>query len=102
MSTSFWLDRTNKAEKKTFDAIVVGAGISGMSAAYWLKKEDPSLNVAVIEKGRLGYGATGRNAGFITCGSVEHFNRLISKHGLDEALEIWRFAEKNLHLLEEH
>lgn len=101
MSTSFWLDRSDKLEKKTFDAVIVGAGISGLSAAFWLKKEDPSLKIAIVERGRVGFGASGRNAGFITCGSVEHFNRLIGKHGLDEAVAIWKFSEKNLHLLEE-
>ena len=82
--------------------VIVGAGISGLSTAYWLNKEDPSLSIAIVEKSRLGFGASGRNAGFVTCGSVEHFNRLISKHGKDEAVEIWKFAETNLNLLQEH
>lgn len=102
MSTSFWLDRSDKVPAKTFDAVIVGAGISGLSTAFWLKKEDPSLNVAVIERNRMGFGASGRNAGFITCGSVEHFNRMVGKHGLEEATEIWKFSETNLRLLEEH
>lgn len=102
MSTSFWLDRSHKTASRNFDVIVVGAGISGISAAYWLKKEDPGLKVAVVERGRMGFGASGRNAGFITCGSVEHFNRLVSKHGLEEATAIWKFSEVNLKLLQEH
>lgn len=102
MSTSFWLDRTPRKGSQSFDAIIVGAGISGLSIAYWLNKEDPSLKVAIVEKNRLGFGASGRNAGFVTCGSVEHFNRMITKHGLDEAVEIWRFSETNLKLLQEH
>lgn len=102
MSSSFWLDRTKGISPKTYDAVIVGAGITGLSIAYWLNQEDPTLKVAVIEKNRMGSGATGRNAGFITCGSVEHFNRLIGKHGQQEATEIWRFSEKNLRLLEEH
>lgn len=102
MSTSYWLDRSNYSNKKRYDVVIVGAGISGLSTAYWLNQEDPSLKIAIVEKNRLGFGASGRNAGFITCGSVEHFNRLISKHGQDEALEIWRFAETNLKLLQEH
>ncbi len=101
MSTSFWLDRTPQVKKRSFDIVIVGAGITGLSVAYWLQKEDPSLKVAVVEKSRVGFGASGRNAGFITCGSVEHFNRMISKHGLDQALEIWKFSETNLHLLQE-
>lgn len=102
MSTSYWLDRTAKVGSKSYDVVVVGAGISGLSTVYWLNQEDPSLKIALIEKNRVGFGASGRNAGFITCGSVEHFNRMISKHGKDEAVEIWKFAETNLKLLLEH
>ena len=104
MSTSFWLDRSldNVAKERTFDVVIVGAGISGLSMAYWLEQEDPDLKIAVLEKARLGFGASGRNAGFITCGSVEHFNRLIGKHGKEEAVAIWRYSEENLRLLEEH
>lgn len=101
MSTSFWLDRTAKTGKKVYDAVIVGAGISGLSTAYWLQKEDPSLKIAIVEKSRVAFGASGRNAGFITCGSVEHFNRMINKHGLEGATEIWRFAQENLRLLKE-
>ncbi len=102
MSTSFWLDRSHTIPKRNYDVAIVGAGISGISAVFWLQKEDPSLKVAVIERGRLGIGASGRNAGFITCGSVEHFNRMAGKHGLEEATDIWRFSETNLKLLQEH
>lgn len=102
MSTSFWLDRTPTSKRKSYDAVIVGAGISGLSAAYWLQQEDPSLKLAIVEKSRLAFGASGRNAGFVTCGSVEHFNRMITKHGLDEAVDIWKFAQENLRLLKEH
>lgn len=101
MSTSFWLDRSSTQEKRTYDVVIIGAGISGLSTAYWLNKEDPSLKIAIVEKSRMTFGASGRNAGFVTCGSVEHFNRMISKHGLKQATEIWRFSQKNLDLLKE-
>ncbi len=101
MSTSYWLDRTPQIGEKNYDVVIVGAGISGLSTAFWLNKEDPSLKIAIIEKSRVAYGASGRNAGFITCGSVEHFNRMINKHGLEQATQIWKFAEENLNLLKQ-
>ena len=102
MSTSFWLDRSLGGETQTFDAVIVGGGVSGLSTAYWLHQEDPGLKIALVEKSRIGFGASGRNAGFITCGSVEHFNRLIHKHGREKAASIWKFSEENLRLLKEH
>jgi glycine/D-amino acid oxidase-like deaminating enzyme len=100
MSLSYWLDQS-KSETVTKDIVIIGGGIAGMSSAYWLQKSDPTLEIAVVEKYELGSGATGRNAGFITCGSVEHFNRLVGKHGKKEALDIWNFSEDNLKFLKE-
>jgi len=78
MSVSLWMDKKFHTQKTTlpFDIVVIGGGIAGLSAAYWLHQADTSMKIAVVEKNLLGDGATGRNAGFITCGSVEHFNRL--------------------------
>lgn len=101
MSVSLWMDKSQKEQVKAYDIVIVGGGIAGLSAAYWLSKMEPSMKVALLEKYRLGDGATGRNAGFITCGSVEHFNRLVGTFGADKALEIWRFSEENLRFLKE-
>ncbi|MGZ3773360.1 MAG: NAD(P)/FAD-dependent oxidoreductase [Pseudobdellovibrionaceae bacterium] len=101
MTVSYWMDK-NRNKKILADVVIVGGGIAGLSTAYWLSKEDPHLKIAVVEKSQLGDGATGRNAGFITCGSVEHFNRLVGKHGEQEAHEIWKFSEDNLNLLKKH
>lgn len=100
MSVSYWNDQS-KGQNLSVDIAIIGGGIAGISCAYWLQKEDPNLRIAIIEKYEIGAGATGRNAGFITCGSVEHFNRLVGKHGQAEAHEIWRFSERNLELLQQ-
>jgi glycine/D-amino acid oxidase-like deaminating enzyme len=100
LSVSYWTDKNAEHKKLLVDICIVGGGLSGLSTAYWLNKEDPNLKIAILEKGQLGSGATGRNAGFITCGSVEHFNRMVSKYGEQQALEIWRFAERNMQLLQ--
>jgi len=104
MSVSIWQDLTAFSKKSPIecDVIIIGAGLAGMSTAYWLQKEDPTLKIAILEKGIQGNGASGRNAGFITCGSVEHFNRLCLNHGNEAALSMWRYSETNLNLLKEH
>ncbi|MFT6071054.1 MAG: glycine/D-amino acid oxidase-like deaminating enzyme [Bacteriovoracaceae bacterium] len=101
MSVSFWQDSgsNNRVQK---DIVIIGGGFAGLSTAYWLQQEDPTLEIALVEKYEIGDGASGRNAGFITCGSVEHFNRLVEKHGREEAALIWGFSETNLNLLKEH
>ncbi|MBK5110930.1 MAG: FAD-dependent oxidoreductase [Thermoleophilia bacterium] len=47
------------------DVAIVGAGFTGLWTAYYLKKADPSLDVIVLESEFAGYGASGRNGGWI-------------------------------------
>lgn len=72
MTVSRWLDQSASVNEEC-DALVIGGGIAGLSTAYWLQKEYPDWRVVVVEKNRIGSGASGRNAGFVTCGSAEHF-----------------------------
>ena len=51
--------------KKKYDAIVVGAGGHGLATAYYLGKNFGITNVAILEKGWLGGGNTGRNTTII-------------------------------------
>jgi len=53
------------APKPRYDAIIVGAGGHGLASAYYLGKNHGITNVAVIEKGWLGGGNTGRNTTII-------------------------------------
>ncbi|WP_374032834.1 NAD(P)/FAD-dependent oxidoreductase [Bdellovibrio bacteriovorus] len=99
MSISLWLDQSASQKPKQFDVVIVGAGIAGLSTAYWLEKENPSIKIALLEKHRVAFGASGRNAGFVTCGSTEHFMKLQEQFGLEKAAEIWKFSEENRRLL---
>ncbi|HSB64930.1 MAG TPA: FAD-binding oxidoreductase [Anaerolineales bacterium] len=46
------------------DVAIIGAGFTGLSTAYNLRKEDQGLSVAVLEGEVVGFGASGRNGGF--------------------------------------
>lgn len=54
----------------TCDVAIIGAGITGLSAAASLKERHPELNVTVLESGLLPTGASTKNAGFACFGSV--------------------------------
>jgi glycine/D-amino acid oxidase-like deaminating enzyme len=47
------------------DVVVVGAGFTGLWTAYYLAKADPSLRVIVLEREIAGFGASGRNGGWV-------------------------------------
>ena len=48
------------------DVAIVGGGFTGLWTAYYLAKADPKLRVAVLEKEIVGFGASGRNGGWIS------------------------------------
>lgn len=67
---SFW---ESDSFLEPYDLIVVGAGIVGLSAAIFFRREHPHTRVLVLEKGFLPQGASTRNAGFACVGSItEH------------------------------
>jgi glycine/D-amino acid oxidase-like deaminating enzyme len=69
---SMWLDgvpgeltpRPSLPGPTDLDVAVVGAGFTGLWTAYYLKKADPHLRVAVLEREIAGFGASGRNGGW--------------------------------------
>lgn len=71
---SLWLEsladrvkqNTSLEGEEHADVVIIGGGFTGLSAAWHLKKFRPKLNVKVLESHICGYGASGRNAGFVT------------------------------------
>ena len=51
--------------KSKYDVIIIGGGGHGLATAYYLAKECGITNVAVVEKGYIGGGNTGRNTTII-------------------------------------
>lgn len=76
-------------EKQSFltpDVIIVGAGITGLSAAATLKEQSPQLKVTVLERGVLPSGASTKNAGFACFGSVTELMNDVNTLGADGML----------------
>ncbi|MGR3626120.1 MAG: sarcosine oxidase subunit beta family protein [Limimaricola sp.] len=69
--------------KKQYDVIIVGAGGHGLGAAYYLAREHGITNVAVIDKGWLGGGNTGRNTTIIRSNYLYDESAKLYDHALD-------------------
>ena len=55
---------------ESYDVIIIGAGITGLSTAASLKEKQPNLSVLILERGLLPTGASTKNAGFACFGSL--------------------------------
>lgn len=85
----YWTDRADvrptprpalTGSGRRADLVVVGGGFTGLWAAVQAKEDDPSREVVVLEKGRLGVAASGRNGGFVSPSLT---------HGLAQAVGCW-------------
>ena len=47
------------------DVAIIGAGYTGLWTAYYLKRQAPELSIAIIEAQMAGFGASGRNGGWL-------------------------------------
>jgi len=78
--------------KSEYDVVVVGAGGHGLGTAYYLAKEHGITNVAVLDKGWLGGGNTGRNT------TIIRSNYLFDESArlYDHALDLWEGLSQDL------
>jgi glycine/D-amino acid oxidase-like deaminating enzyme len=65
------------------DVCIVGAGYTGLWSAYYLKKAAPDLRILVVEKDFAGFGASGRNGGWLTGGFAWSQEKYAATHGAD-------------------
>jgi sarcosine oxidase subunit beta len=80
------------APKPAYDVVIVGAGGHGLATAYYLAKEHGITNVAVLEKGWLGGGNTGRNTTIIRSNYLWDESAAIYDH----ALKLWEGLSQEL------
>jgi glycine/D-amino acid oxidase-like deaminating enzyme len=85
---------------RSADIVIVGAGLTGLWTALFLKELDPAAEVVVVEQGVVGYGASGRNAGMLW-DTVDHSHELALAHfGPAEARRLAQLGERNVAELE--
>jgi heterotetrameric sarcosine oxidase beta subunit len=78
--------------KPRYDVVIVGGGAHGLAAAYYLAKEHGITNVAVLEKGYLGGGNTGRNTTIVR----SNYHLEPNAHFYELSLKLWEGLSRDL------
>lgn len=73
---------------RTYDVAIVGGGYTGLWTAYYLKKAQPDLRVAVLEASCIGYGASGRNGGWLSAEPPGQLSRYAATNGWSAAIAL--------------
>lgn len=78
--------------KRQYDVVIVGGGGHGLATAYYLAKEHGVRNIAVLEKGWIGGGNTGRNT------TIVRSNYLWTESSLlyEKSLKLWEGLSQDL------
>jgi len=80
--------------------VVVGGGIVGLSAAWWLAREGGAgKRVVLLEAEELAGRASGRNAGFLITGTAQPLARLVAEGDGPSARAWWHRSRENRELL---
>ena len=80
--------------KSSYDVVIIGAGGHGLAAAYYLARDHGITNVAVLEKGYIGGGNTGRNTTIIR-------SNYLTPEGVkfyDESVHLWQDLSQDFDL----
>lgn len=101
-SRSLWLDQVEELLPRESlngdletDVAIVGGGLLGIWAAYYLSRKDPSLRITVLERETVGFGAAGRNGGWAgagLAGSAKVFAKTGNSAAIATGAELFRNA----------
>jgi glycine/D-amino acid oxidase-like deaminating enzyme len=87
-AVSFWYAQTGLPKSRPSlpgdtraDVAIVGAGYTGLWTAYYLKKAQPDLAIVILESRFAGYGASGRNGGWLTNSITGGRGQYVKSHG---------------------
>ncbi len=93
---SFWLEtcgddltpRPRLEGTIDVDVAILGAGFTGLWTAYYLLQREPSAKVVILEQKIAGFGASGRNGGWLYPGFPVSLGELASRYGVETARAI--------------
>jgi sarcosine oxidase subunit beta len=88
-----WPEQWRSPEPRAaYDVVIIGAGGHGLATAYYLAREHGIRNVAVLERGWLGGGNTGRNTTIIRSNYLWDASAALYEH----ALKLWEGLAQEL------
>jgi len=89
---SYW----EKSSFLHYDVIIIGSGVVGLSTAISLKEKQPTLSIAILERGILPTGASTKNAGFACIGSLTEILDDLKSMPQTEVLELVQLRKSGL------
>ena len=100
---SFWYSEMGVPDQRpalsgavSADVCIVGGGFTGLWSAYYLKRADPSLRVVILEQRFAGYGASGRNGGWLFGGIAGSRHRYQQTYGRQAVLALQRHMNESV------
>lgn len=82
---------------RSVDVAVIGGGLMGTATSYWLARE--GVSVALLEREAIGWGATGRNGGFVVAGPAGGYTDAIARLGHETAYAVMKDTLANQQLV---
>lgn len=105
MNTSLWCEQASTPQPLfkgrldsdlTVDLVIVGGGFTGLWTAYYANQLDPSLSIAIIESEFVGFGASGRNGGWVSALFPAHFTALARASSREAARRMHQAMVRNI------
>ncbi len=82
------------------DVCIIGGGLAGLTAAYHLATAGRS--VVIVEARRVGWGASGRNGGFVSPGYSLGYDGIAARVGADGAKRLFRMSLDGMRIVAEN